>query len=136
MCSVVLATDLTVTASADEEAVPGLAPHARRLLLLSVMEQQGEDSGEAEALRGRLQTLAEQCRRAGVAEVEARLAEGYPASAVIQEVAAERDAGRVIIGKHGYQGFRTNVMGRTTLKVAREFGRHVQMAPARKPGAR
>jgi len=134
--SVVLATDLSLAASAAEEVVLGLAPHAGRLLLLSVREKQAGDSGEAETLQERLEALAEQCREAGAAEVDVRLAEGHPASAVIQAVAGEREASLVIIGKHGHQGFRNNVMGRTTSKVARESGRHVLMAPARKPGAR
>ncbi len=134
--SVVMATDLSVAASAAEEAVLGLAPYAARVMLLSVMEQQGEDSGDAEALRQRLEALAEQCRKAGAAEVDVRLTEGHPASAVIRDVAHERDASLVIVGKHGYQGFRNNVMGRTTSKLARESERHVLMVPARKPGVR
>ncbi len=130
--SVVLATDLTVAAREAEQAAVDLAPRAGRMLLLSVLEQQGEDVAEENELRERLEALAERCRAAG-ATVETQLASGHPASDVVREVAHERDASLVIIGKHGYSGYRNNVMGGTSAKVALYSERHVLMVPTPMP---
>ncbi len=130
--SILMPTDFSTAAEEAEKVVSGLAKHAGKIVLASVVEE-GESEEEIEELRKKasrqLEELGESCRKS-CPEVKIRIETGIP-SKHIKTIAEEEDITLIVQGMRGKGGVEGLVLGSTAETVARTSARPVLLVPAK-----
>lgn len=126
---VLLATDLSASATAAEQAASHLAPKAEQVDCLYVMEP--TDSSEAaissSAAQAALTALVQGIEAAG-SHGDAVVLQGK-ASSEIARYAASHDASLIVVGKRGQNPLQSLLIGSTAANLCEIAGRPVLMVP-------
>lgn len=119
-----LATDLSESARAAEEAALGLTERAESAVFMTVRDATGSDV-DAEAVREHLEDLAGRA----ACPVTVRVEEGPKASEAIAQVAETEESTLLVVGKHGRGYLEEQVVGSTADNLVKRARRPVLMVP-------
>ena len=124
---VLLATDLSESASAAEQAAIHLAPKAKQVDCLYVMEgaDRREENLSSSAVQAALAALTQRIEAAGSHGNSVVLKS--KASSEIARHAADRDVSLIVLGKRGQNPLESLLLGSTTANLCEIAGRPVLM---------